>query len=355
MRKNKLSILFAVLFVLFTASVSFAQNTPAAEDRSAELPDSQVPAVSSVKADKNFHYSAAQAAMYDDGVTLYANALVKYELTATDNALPDKSYYDVIVDKTKGEEVEYMEPFELHEEGKNTIEYYSVDKIGNKETKKQYSVTVDNTAPSARLKSDKPIYEAGGKYYVSNTHLFSITAEDNMSGVGSIEYSVDGSNYAEYVKAFTITEANDATIKVRSHDNVLNTTNRFFFMNSTANGEEEIESEDLVLAMDAEAPEVIITPDKEILEQRDGRGVVLSDYRYEITASDSGSGLAKIYYRLDKAEAWEPYEKPVELSIYGEHRIEAMAVDNVGNASVPVTLLVFVDLVPPEAETTADK
>lgn len=355
MRKTKISILCAVLFVVFAASVSFSQNTPAAEDRSAEAADTKAPGVSSVEADKNFQYSATQAAMYDDGNTLYANALVKYELTAVDNALPDKSYYGVIVDKTRGEEIEYTEPFELHEEGKNTIEYYSVDKIGNKEAKKQYGVTVDNTPPVARLKADRPIYQASdGTYYISNAHLFSVTAEDALSGVGSIQYSTDGTNYTEYTNAFSVSDGNSSTLKVRTADNVLNTTENFFFVNTTDEGEEETETDELAFTMDAEGPEVVITPDKEILEQRDGRGVVLSDYRYEITATDNGSGVAKIYYRLDKAEAWEPYEKPVELSIYGEHRIEAMAVDNVGNTSIPATMLVFVDLVPPEAETTAD-
>ncbi len=354
MRKNKVSILLSILFVFFAASVSFSQNTPAAEDRAADAADSQIPAVQGVDADRNFEYSATKAAMYDDGITLFANALVKYELTATDNALADKSYYDVILENAAGSETEYTVPFELHEEGASVIEYYSVDKMGNRELKKQYSVTVDNTAPAAKLKSDRAIYKADGKYYVSGSQLFSITAEDALSGVGTIEYSTDGATYQEYVKAFSVPAADEATIKVRSWDNVLNSTEHFFFVNETADGEEEIAGEDLVLTVDNEAPAVVITPDKEIVEQRDGRGIVLEDYRYEITASDEGSGLAKIFYRLDKAEAWEPYEKPVELSIYGEHRIEAMAVDNVGNASAPVTLLVFVDLVPPAAETTAE-
>ncbi|MDR3237579.1 MAG: hypothetical protein LBT84_03665 [Spirochaetia bacterium] len=354
MGKKKTSILFIILSVLLAASVSFSQNTPATEDKSSDSGDAKAPGVKPVEANEYFQYSATKAAMYDDGVTLYANALVKYELTAIDNALADKSYYNVKVVNTSNGEVEYSAPFELHDEGKTTVEYYSVDKIGNKEQKKQYGVTVDNTAPTSKVKTDKPIYEADGKYYVSPNHLFSVNTADTSSGVGKVEYATDGQNYQEYTKAFNIADTSEATLKIRSTDNVLNVTDNFFFINSKEKTEVELAGSTIALTIDNTAPEIAIIPDKEI-ESRDGKNIVLEDYKYTISATDEGSGLAKIFYRLDKAEAWEPYVKPIELSIYGEHRIEAMAVDNVGNTSVPISLHVFVDVVPPTAETTADK
>ena len=352
MNKN-VKILFAVLFALFAVSASFSQNTPASEDRYSERADSRVTEVQPVGASDYFRYSATKAAMYDNGVTLFANALVKYELIAIDNALPDKSYYNVRIANAATGDTEYAAPFEIHDEGKASIEYYSIDKIGNREQRKQYGVTIDNTAPISRIKADRPIYEADGKYYISNAHLFSINSEDSASGVGVIQYSTDGSSYQEYVRAFNINETGVATLKIRSADNVLNTTDNFYFLNSTATTkEQEIDSATLILTIDNMPPMVEIVPDK-AMEARDGRNIVLEDFRYTITANDAESGLARIFYRLDKAEAWEPYVKPVELSIYGEHRIEAMAVDNVGNASIPVALHVFVDIVPPAAETTA--
>ncbi|MCL1912065.1 MAG: hypothetical protein FWG13_07660 [Leptospirales bacterium] len=354
MEKKKTSILFIILTVLLSASVSFSQNTPAAEDKSADAGDSRAPGVEPIEANQYFQYSATKAAMYDDGVTQYANALVKYELTAIDNALADKSYYNVKVANTSSGETEYTAPFELHDEGKTTVEYYSVDKIGNKEQKKQYAIVVDNTAPLSKVKSDRPLYELDGKYYVSNNHLFTINSTDSLSGVGRIEYSTDGQNYQEYVKAFNVPEANDAILKVRGADNVCNVTDNFTFLNTAADKTEvEISGVELAMIVDNTPPVVTITPDKEI-ESRDGKNIVYENYRYTVTATDDSSGVAKIFYRLDKAEGWELYTKPIEFSIYGEHRIEAMAVDNVGNASIPVTLQVFVDTVPPPAETTAN-
>lgn len=353
--RNKVKILFAVLFALCAVSASFSQSTPASEDRYAESADSRVSEVQPIGASDYFQYSATKAAIYDNGVTLFANALVKYELVAVDYALADKSYFNVKIANAATGDTEYEAPFEIHDEGKVTIEYYSIDKIGNKEQRKQYGITVDNTAPVSRVRADRPIYEVDGKYYVSDSHLFSINSEDASSGVKLIEFSTDGQNYQEYAKVFSIPATTEnATLKVRSVDNVLNTTDHFFFLNSTTTATaQEIEGAELVLTVDNIAPQVEIVPDKQP-EFRDGRNIVLEDYKYTITATDGESGLAKIFYRLDKAEAWEPYEKPVEFSIYGEHRIEAMAVDNVGNASMPVTLLIFVDLVPPAAETSVD-
>jgi len=354
MGKKKTSILFIILSVLLFASVSFSQNTPAAEDRSAEGVDSRAPGVKPVEANEYFQYSATKAAMYDDGITQFANALVKYELVVIDNALADKSYYNVKIGNASSGEVEYSAPFELHDEGKTTVEYYSVDKIGNREQKKLYGIVVDNTAPASRVRPDKPLYEVDGKYYVSNTHRFSITSTDNLSGVGRVEYATDGQNYQEYAGTFNVPETSNAILKVRSADNVLNVTDAFIFIAGAADKTEvELNGAELAMYVDNTPPEVAITPDKEI-EFKDGRNIVYENYKYTITATDDASGVARIFYRLDKAEAWELYEKPIELSIYGEHRIEAMAVDNVGNASVPVLLQIFVDIVPPPAETIAN-
>ncbi|MCL2026695.1 MAG: hypothetical protein FWG92_07830, partial [Leptospirales bacterium] len=95
MRKKRTSTLLIILSVFLFASVSFSQNTPAAEDRTSDAVDTRAPGVQPVEANEYFQYSATKAAMYDDGATLFANALVKYELIAIDNALADKSYYNV--------------------------------------------------------------------------------------------------------------------------------------------------------------------------------------------------------------------------------------------------------------------
>ena len=354
MRKKRTSILLIILSVFLFASVSFSQNTPAAEDRSADAVDTRAPGVKPVEANEYFQYSATKAAMYDDGTVVFANALVKYELVAVDNALEDKSYYNVKIGTASSGDVEYAAPFELRDEGRTTIEYYSIDKIGNREQRKTYVVTVDNTAPVSRVRTDKPLYEADGKYYVSNSHLFSITSTDNLSGVGRIEYTTDGQNYQEYVRTFNVPEATNSVLRVRSTDNVVNVTDTFIFVNTANNTEIETTGLELAMIVDNTAPEVTITPDRP-MEFRDGRNIVYENFRYTIEATDDSSGVARIFYRLDNAKAWEPYERPVELSIYGEHRIEAMAVDNVGNASIPVALHVFVDIVPPPAEVSIDK
>jgi hypothetical protein len=359
MKLTKIILLIAPL-TFFGASLSFSQDakpedTKAADDTINSEP-ADIKAADSTAAEKpvpdssdsGFKHNSPKAAMYDDGVTTFTNTRVKYQITATDNAKIDKSFYKV----NEEAEQEYKAPFPVLKEGPQKIQYYSIDKMGNREQEKNLAVTVDNTPPVAMVKTDKPVYQAENRYFVSPDYLFTVMAKDSASGAGLIQYSVDGNSYSSYSASFKIKDLKEASLKIRSSDNVLNTTDSFSFQ--LKEGEEtagKAAADIFAFTIDDQAPSVEIKPDGE-LKQKDGKNMALASYRYTISAQDAGAGLSKIYYRIDKAEAWVLYEKPVEFSIYGEHRIEAMAVDNVGNSSAPVSLSLTVDIVPPDTNDT---
>jgi hypothetical protein len=64
-------------------------------------------------------------------------------------------------------------------------------------------------------------------------------------------------------------------------------------------------------------------------------------------ASDDGSGLAKIVYRLDSDENWTDYAGPFHLDD-GVHTLSFQAVDNAGNVGSRVTAVIKVDTSAPQ-------
>jgi len=351
MKKNNISLLTALILTLFISSFSFSQDA-VTDDRPIVTEDKAADVEGKKEAGaKTAEYASVKAAVYDDGLATYINSRVKYDITATDNALTDKSFFKV----NESPEATFEKPFNLETEGKNVITYYSVDKMGNREKDRSMEVTVDNTPPVTMVKSSMPVYKGGEKLFISSTYLFSITSQDNSSGPGTIDYSLDGQTYKPYDASFSITGTGEAVMKVKSSDNVTNTTETFtLILNGTENEPLTVQGNSATLTLDNTAPAVDI---KSAMEPKpvDGKNIVNASNKYEISAGDDGSGVATVFYKIDKAEKWIPYTKAIEFSIFGEHRIEAMAVDNVGNASTPVSLTIFIDVVPPDVkDTTAE-
>lgn len=131
--------------------------------------------------------------------------------------------------------------FTLAEEGSHIVEYYSVDKAGNREDINSKELRVDNTHPLSQLTTGTPNYEFPDDslqrtLITSNTPLI-LTAEDPLSngvasGVKELEYEIaslppSGSPISAVIEGdsteFTIT-GEDGSYKVdyRARDNVLN-------------------------------------------------------------------------------------------------------------------------------------
>ncbi|WP_051348383.1 OmpL47-type beta-barrel domain-containing protein [Peribacillus kribbensis] len=95
------------------------------------------------------------------------------------------------IDKTEyrlndGEWVTVTGPVVITEEGKNVIDYRSIDKAGNAEEAKSLQIWIDKTAPVIRMNGNLTFYQTDSKIDAS------ITADDNLSGLESVEYILDG-------------------------------------------------------------------------------------------------------------------------------------------------------------------
>jgi hypothetical protein len=346
---------------LWATSVSFSQDAtdegttaPAAETTDDTVKaDDTAKTDDTAKADETTPQgpvsNADKAKSYFDGAFTYVNSKALFKLTARDNFMADKIMYKL----DDGEEQTYDKEFAIIEEGKHTISYYGIDKIGNKEDGKIYHIIVDNTAPEILLTPAYPLYQAEGKYYISKRFSFNISATDALSGVNKVSYTVNGKDFSDYVTAFSIYTDGDVAFSVTGEDNVGNKSAKFRIKLAGADGKEaEAEKESLQLFVDNIAPTVTITADKQLLPFN-GKNVAAKDYKYTASAADKESGLKTVYVRVDGRGDFVPFDKEIFFSTNGDHFIEAKATDNVGNFSDTVILPVYVDVIPPDSNINA--
>ncbi len=194
--------------------------------------------------------------------------------------------------------VAYTEPVLVSKEGTSTIEYWSVDAVGNAETHKFATVRIDTTAPSAS--DDAP------SGWVNGPVSLSISANDALSGIEKVRYSVDGSAPSlTYTGALTISDEGTTTVRYQAFD-----------VAGNAGVEESV-----IVRVDDTAP---VSSDDAPAEW------VTDPVTVALEASDAFSGVAQTYYSLDGADPLT-YTDPVLVSAEGASTLEYWSVDEVGN------------------------
>ncbi|MUT64729.1 hypothetical protein [Paenibacillus sp. NEAU-GSW1] len=195
----------------------------------------------------------------------------------------------------------------VDQEGVNKVSFYSVDKVGNKETAHTIEVKIDKTAPvttSIALEG-----------WNQNEATVKLTATDTLSGTAKTYYAIDASDYRE---GSTITVSSDGVHQIR-----------FYSMDQAGNKEAEHTIE---VKVDGTAPvtasNVPSTWSKE-------------DVAVTLTATDAQSGVAKTYYSVDGA----PYIEGASFTVRNEgiHQIAFYSVDKEGNIETVNTAVVKID------------
>jgi peptide/nickel transport system substrate-binding protein len=85
----------------------------------------------------------------------------------------------------------YSGPFVISEDGEHVLKRYSVDTEGNVEDVRTLEIKIDKTAPELTLLTDD-----GARFSADEVNI-SWACSDACSGVGTVEYSVDGGAYVE--------------------------------------------------------------------------------------------------------------------------------------------------------------
>jgi len=283
---------------------------------------------------------------YTDGFHTYINDKVQINLDDIDNIMTDSMFYR-IDDK---EERKYSGPFTIKEEGSHVIYYYGVDKMGNREGMRTLNVIVDMTPPETVLTIIASFAANGSQIYASNnfTYNYTINSRDAISGVQSVNYSVNGEDHKPYLKPFTINSSTPVSLDIISVDKVGNSTTKYATRILDETGEVIADNVSGVkIIIDNTPPAVKIQPDRAFFI-KDGRNIASRDYRFTITADDKESGVKGIYYRLDNNGEFVLYTGEIQFYTNGIHKIEAIARDGVGNTSKIETLDFYVDTIPSE-------
>lgn len=287
--------------------------------------------------------------IYNDGKTTYATSQAKFELTATDN-ISNLDFIEYKIDDSHQFSV-YGHPFSLEKEGPHKIVYRSVDRVGNREEDNIFNVIIDNTGPTINFALNKAPIVIDGKRYLAPGTKLEIRATDNYSGVKSVEYSTNGSDWQPYKDGILLDKPGAAQLKYRAIDNLGNKSENLSGFATTTPGQ-GASPEDLAvinaLYVENTPPVVMITPAKRWINV-DGKKYAMRDNTYLVEAQDSESGVANIFVKIDNGAEWQIYSGKLAFQTEGPHSIEAKAVDKVGNESQPVKVDFIVDDNPPKS------
>ncbi len=98
----------------------------------------------------------------------------------------------------------YTEPFPLPDRPMVRMEYYAVDKLGNREPTKTLIIYLDIHPPITRIIAGEPSYLApDGKLWITSRTPIELRSED-ASGVTNIFYRLDGGDWRHFTGPFTV-------------------------------------------------------------------------------------------------------------------------------------------------------
>lgn len=210
-------------------------------------------------------------------------------------------------------------------EGANLSDTAScIDVAGNTATETASGIRIDRTAPVTTAS----LADAGDDGWHSAAVEVTLTGNDNLSGVASTLYTVDGGAAQEYSGVFSITADGEHTVTFWSKD---------------AAGNVEQAGPAIEVKVDTTAPTTtVINP----ISPASG-WFVTSGIPFAFDASDEHSGVAATYYTIDGGSA-QTYGEPFEENLStGEHKITYWSVDIAGNTEAAHELTINLDLAAP--------
>ncbi|OZM72106.1 copper-binding protein [Amycolatopsis antarctica] len=218
-----------------------------------------------------------------------------------------------------GEFLPYSEPVVVDSVGEHMVHFRATDVAGNVSEEGMLSFAVvegdagDVTPPtvSAEVTGNQ---DGEGNYLDAAT--VAITAQDEGSGVDSVEYQLDGGEFLPYSEPVVVDSVGEHMVHFRATDVAGNVS------------EEGMSSFAVVEGPDIEGPTVtaVVSGDQNANWEYLGRAFL------SLSAVDDKSEVAVLEYALDGG-TWTSYTKPVMVNTLGKHIVRYRAFDSEGNAS----------------------
>jgi hypothetical protein len=256
------------------------------------------------------------------GINGWYKSSVTVALSASDGGGSGVKYINYSVDGSSWRT--YGAPLSVSTEGKHTVDYYSVDNVGNEEIAESKSFKIDSNVPSTRFELTGTAGANG--WYVSNVEV-SLSASDATSGIQYTRYRIDGGVWHAYGAPVTFNIDGQ-------HD--------FDYYSVDMAGNSET-SNSMDVKIDKTAPEIAVALNGTL-------GLVgwfVSEVNVTLTPSDGASGIDTIRYRIDGG-AWVTYSLAFNVNESGQHVLEYYAADVAGNMETTKNVGVWVDEIAPE-------
>ncbi|MEM4265399.1 MAG: Ig-like domain-containing protein [Thermoplasmata archaeon] len=214
----------------------------------------------------------------------------------------------------------YTAPLVISAEGNHTVDYYSVDIVGNVEPTKSANVKIDKTPPTT---------SASG--YMYNVTL---TATDNAggSGVDRIMYRIDSGSWQVYTGTINAGTSGSHNVSFYAVDKAGNVESTKWIMTPIPDTTKPVTSIALAGTLGS-------------------NGWYVSSVTVTLNASDSGSGVDETMYRINGG-SWQTYTAPVEITANGIHTFEYRSVDVAGNSEDAKSAQIKIDTVAPALSIT---
>nr|WP_203855962.1 family 16 glycoside hydrolase [Plantactinospora mayteni] len=164
-----------------------------------------------------------------------------------------------------------------------------------------------------------------------------LSATDTGSGVGRIEYALDGGAYGTYSAPVTVSAPGQHTVTYRATDVAGNTS--------------PVQSTAFQVVPPADPDTTAPTVTAAVTGERNDDGAYIGMATVTLSATDTESGVERTEYSLDGG-AYATYTAPVTVSAPGQHTVTYRATDVAGNTS-PVQSTAFQVVPPADPDTTA--
>jgi hypothetical protein len=165
--------------------------------------------------------SAVGPAYVDEEGTAYLTSETAVILEAADRLSGVRRIY---VSMDNEEFLPYTGPTHFEEEGEHTGYAYAVDNVGNRTETFRATGFVDNTAPAVSVLPSRPFRTFGGERYLASGSEILVRANDRLSGVESVEVSVNGRPFQSYSAPIQVSGSGFYSIRGRATDRVGNSS-----------------------------------------------------------------------------------------------------------------------------------
>jgi hypothetical protein len=166
-----------------------------------------------------------QAFLEDDKVFLRTDTAIVVDARDPDAGDHGGSGVDSVYVSLDGRNfLRYSDIAYIDEQGEHTGYAYVVDNVGNRSATYRVTGYVDSTPPSVEIVPADPLTSTRGERYSRPGNRFSVRAVDELSGVESVEISINRGEFVPYTGPVTINERGYQLIRARATDRLGNTS-----------------------------------------------------------------------------------------------------------------------------------